>query len=566
MSDIFLAAAAALPLVTAAVLLVGALWPATKAMPVAWATAVLVAATVWQLPVRWIAAATTWGVMLAIEILWIVFGALVLLYTLQQAGAIERIASGFASISSDHRVQTILIGFFLTAFLTGVAGFGTPAAIVAPLLVSLGFPALAAVIVALVGHAIATTYGAVGVPINPGIADAVGSLETVSAAEAAVFAGDVSGLTATYHVLPGLAMPLVTVSMLVYFFGDVPQRSLAAVRPVVPLALFAGVAFIIPFTLTAVFLGPELPSIIAPIVGGGLTVWVLNRGWLLPDSQWHLPDNHTWPEAWTGSTPGKHSDRPADQQNTVTDGGQPLSLGRAWTPYILLVVLLISTRDFTPVGSALTQLDMFTLSWTGIFDTTITNSIAWAYAPGTWLVATALIAIPLYGLSGTEIKQAWQEAGETAIAPAVALTFIIGTVGILLHSGQYGGAPGSQSMMLAIADGVGGTFGGVYTAVVAPIGVVGTFVTGSVMVSNVTFSPMQYELAGKLGYNQAHVVAAQAAAGGIGNAISIHNVIAALATVGLIGKEGTVIRMNIIPVAAYTFIIFALLSLASLFV
>jgi len=127
MSDIFLAAAAALPLVTAAVLLVGALWPATKAMPVAWGTAVLVAATVWQLPVRWIAAATTWGVMLAIEILWIVFGALVLLYTLQQAGAIERIASGFASISSDHRVQTILIGFFLTAFLTGVAGFGTPA-------------------------------------------------------------------------------------------------------------------------------------------------------------------------------------------------------------------------------------------------------------------------------------------------------------------------------------------------------------------------------------------------------------------------------------------------------
>ena len=466
-----------------------------------------------------------------------------LLFTLQQAGAIARIASGFASISSDHRVQTILIGFFLTAFLTGVAGFGTPAAIVAPLLVSLGFPALAAVVVALVGHAIATTYGAVGVPISPGIADAVGSLETVSAGEAAVFAGDVSGLAATDHVLPGLAMPLVTVSMLVYFFGDV-----------------------LPFTLTAVFLGPELPSIIAPIVGGGLTVGVLNRGWLLPDDQWHLPADHTWPENWTGSPPENHADQPTGQQHTVTDGGQPLSLGRAWTPYFLLVVLLIGTRDFTPVGSALTRLDMFTLSWTGIFDTTLTNSIAWAYAPGTWLVATALIAIPLYGLSGTEIKHAWQEAGETTIAPAVALTFIIGTVGILLHSGQYGGAPGSQSMMLAIADGVGETFGGVYTAVVAPIGVVGTFVTGSVMVSNVTFSPMQYELAGELGYNQAHVVAAQAAAGGIGNAISIHNVIAALATVGLMGKEGTVIRMNMLPVAAYTLIILMLLSTASLFV
>lgn len=565
MSEIFLAATAALPLITATVLLVGALWPATKAMPVTWGTAVVVAATVWHLPVRWIAAATTWGVMLAIEILWIVFGALVLLYTLQRAGAIARIASGFASISDDHRVQTILIGFFLTAFLTGVAGFGTPAAIVAPLLVSLGFPALAAVVVALVGHAIATTFGAVGVPINPGISDAVGSLETVSAAEAGVFAGDVSGLVAGYHLLPGLLVPLVTVSMLVYFFGGVTHRSLAAVRPVVPLALFAGVAFIIPFTLTAVFLGPEMPSIIAPVAGGGLTVAVLNQGWLLPEVQWRLPDDHQWPEAWSGSSTGKHSDRPVSRRNNLTDGGQPLSLGRAWTPYLLLVVLLVGTRDFTPLGNALTEIHLFAPAWVDIFNTNITNSIAWASAPGTWLVLTALISIPLYGLSRSDVKQAWQEAGETAVEPAIALTFIIGTVGILLHSGQFAGAPGGQSMMLAIADGVGGTFAGVYTAVVPPIGVLGTFVTGSVMVSNVTFSPIQYELAGELGYHQAHIVAAQAAAGGMGNAISVHNVIAALSTVGLVGKEGTIIRMNILPVAAYTVVIFLLLSITSFF-
>ena len=218
MSDLLLAAAAALPLTVAATLLVGALWPAAKAMPIAWLTAVIVAATVWQLPIRWIGAATAWGVLLAIEILWIVFGALVLLYTLQQAGAISRITSGFASISSDHRVQTILVGFFLTTFLTGVAGFGTPAAIVAPLLVGLGFPALAAVIVALVGHAIATTFGAVGVPIHPGVTQAVGSIHGVSVAEATAFSADVSGVVGIYHLLPGLFMPLVTVSMLVYFF------------------------------------------------------------------------------------------------------------------------------------------------------------------------------------------------------------------------------------------------------------------------------------------------------------------------------------------------------------
>lgn len=560
------AVAAALPLVTAAVLLVGALWPATRAMPVAWIIAVLVAATVWQLPIRWIAAATTWGVLLAVEILWIVFGALVLLYTLQQAGAIARIAAGFASLSRDHRVQTILIGFFLTTFLTGVAGFGTPAAIVAPLLVSLGFPALAAVVVALIGHAVATTFGAVGVPINPGIAEAVGSLGSVSASEAATFTADVSGLAAAYHLLPGLAVPLVTVSMLVYFFGDVTHRSLAAVRPIAPLALFAGLAFVVPYTLTAVFVGPELPSILAPIVGGGLTVAVLNRGWLLPETQWRLPDTQTWPTAWSGSTPGQDAPRSVGRHGSLTDGGEPMPLARAWTPYLLLVVLLVGTREFTPVGSLLTEVEVFAPAWVGIFGTSITNSIEWAYAPGTWLVVTALISVPLYGLSRTDVTNAWREAGETAATPAIALTFIIGTVGILLHSGQYAGAPGGQSMMLALADGVSRTLGGVYTVVAAPIGVLGTFVTGSVMVSNVTFSPMQYELAGELGLPPAHIVAAQAAAGGIGNAISIHNVIAALATVGLVGKEGVVIRMNIVPVAAYTLVIVVLVSVVTLFV
>lgn len=566
MNELFFAAAAALPLATVAVLLIGALWPATRAMPVAWGVAVVVAATVWGLPARWIAAATTWGVMLAVEILWIVFGALVLLYTLRQAGAIGRIAAGFASLSDDHRVQTILIGFFLTTFLTGVAGFGTPAAIVAPLLVSLGFPALGAVVVALVGHAMATTFGAVGVPINPGVADAVGSLGGVSAGDAAAFAADVSGLAAGYHVLPGLLVPLATVSMLVYFFGDATNRSLAPVRPVVPLALFAGTAFVVPFALTAAYVGPELPSIVAPIVGGGLTVAALNRGWLLPEAQWRLPGDQTWPESWSGSASDAGSPQSSDPHGGLTDGGQPMSLARAWAPYLLVVALLVGTRDFTPVGQLLTQVELFAPAWTGIFGTTITNSIEWASAPGTWLVVTALASVPLYGLSRTDVENAWREAGETAATPAVALTFIIGTVGILLHSGQYAGAPGGQSMMLALADGVGGTLDGVYTLVAAPLGVLGTFVTGSVMVSNVTFSPVQYEIAGELGLPSAHVVAAQAAAGGIGNAISVHNVIAALATVGLVGKEGVVIRMNLLPVAAYTLAVAALLSVATLVV
>ena len=137
---------ALVPLVVVAALLVGLLWPASRAMPVAWLAAAAVAFLAWGMPIEWILAASVNGAMAAVEILWIVLGALVLLYTLMNSGAVDRINAGFASISDDRRVQVVLLGFFLATFIEGVAGFGTPAAVVAPLLLALGFPAFAAVV------------------------------------------------------------------------------------------------------------------------------------------------------------------------------------------------------------------------------------------------------------------------------------------------------------------------------------------------------------------------------------------------------------------------------------
>ena len=157
---------ASLPLLVAGVLLVGLLWPATRAMPLAWLTAVLIGYFAWGMPANWIAAASINGAITAITILWIVFGALFLLYVLQEAGAFDRINRGFAAVSDDRRVQIVLLAFFLATFIEGAAGFGTPAAVVAPLLLALGFPALASVVVAIIGHIIAVTYGAVGTPVT----------------------------------------------------------------------------------------------------------------------------------------------------------------------------------------------------------------------------------------------------------------------------------------------------------------------------------------------------------------------------------------------------------------
>ena len=132
---------ASLPLLVAGVLLVGFLWPATRAMPLAWLTAALIGYFAWGMPANWIAAASINGAITAITILWIVFGALFVLYVLQEVGAFDRINRGFAAVSDDRRVQIVLLDFFLATFIEGAAGFGTPAAVVAPLLPALGFPA-----------------------------------------------------------------------------------------------------------------------------------------------------------------------------------------------------------------------------------------------------------------------------------------------------------------------------------------------------------------------------------------------------------------------------------------
>ena len=564
MTDPVLVGAALSPLVIVAVLLVGALWPATRAMPIAWGAAVLVAWGAWNLPVEWIAATTLWGVLLAVEILWIVFGALVLLYTLTRAGAVERINQGFAAISEDRRVQVVLLGFFLATFLEGVAGFGTPAAVVAPLLLALGFPAMAAVVAALVGHAIATTFGAVGVPVQPGVSDPIAALDGLSAAEAAEIAVDSAGLAAIYQGVIGVFMPLLAVGMVVYFFGDPEERSLAPLRPVVPLCLFAGVAFVVPFMLTALFVGPELPSIVGSMVGAAVVVGTLRAGYFLPDEEWQFPERERWPDHWVGSVePGGSTDSAEggeDSPETGGNGAPSMSLARAWTPYLLLVVLLVVTRDFTPVGELLREITVLAPTWDNILGTTVSNGVEWAYVPGTWLVASAVLAIPLFGMDREQVSGAWREAGRTIGSPAVALVFVIGMVGIMLESGQYPGAPGGQSMMVVLADGTAAVFGGVYTAVAVPIGTLGTFITGSITVSNITFSGLQYEVAGQAGLPEQHVLAAQIAGGAIGNTVAIHNVIAALATVGLVGQEGRVIRLNLVPVLYYTVAIGVLLT------
>ncbi|WP_122088373.1 L-lactate permease [Halalkalicoccus subterraneus] len=550
---------AALPLLVVAVLLVGLLWPATRAMPIAWITALGVGFFAWNMPPDWLAAASIVGVMTALEILWIVFGALVLLYTLMQAGAFDRINRGFATISDDRRVQIVLLGFFLATFIEGAAGFGTPPAVVAPLLLGLGFPALAAVIAALIGHIIAVTYGAVGTPIIVGIQDPLASTGFEGAISeggytVAEFSTEVAAWAATYHALVGFAMPLFAVAMVVYFFGE--EDSLSPAWEVAPLCLFSGVAFAVPYWLSAWFFTAEFPSLIGSMVGGAIVVSVLKAGYLLPDSHWDFPPREEWPSHWVGTIePGENGSNTGRATDTaVPDGGvvrgSEMSLLRAWSPYVLLVVLLVITRAIGPISEFIQQ-SVFVIEWQEILGTGLTNSIAWVNVPGFWLIASALLAIPIFGMSGGQVSAAWREAAEKIVSPFIALVFVVAMVQVMINSAAHPGAPEAGSMIIVLAQATANLFGPVYPAVAALIGALGAAMAGSNTVSNITFGGFQFEAAQQLGLPTQIIVGAQAVGGAMGNLVAIHNVVAALATVGLVGQEGRVMRLNLIPLVYY---------------
>ncbi|MFB1031712.1 MAG: L-lactate permease, partial [Thauera sp.] len=152
------------PILLAAVLLVGLRWPAKRAMPVVYFLTAGIGLYGWEMSLNRVLASTLQGLVITVGVLWIIFGAILLLNTLKYSGGITAIRAGFATISPDRRIQAIIIAWLFGCFIEGASGFGTPAAIAAPLLVAIGFPALAAVLLGMLVQSTPVSFGAVGTP------------------------------------------------------------------------------------------------------------------------------------------------------------------------------------------------------------------------------------------------------------------------------------------------------------------------------------------------------------------------------------------------------------------
>lgn len=265
------------PIVTVFLLLVIARRPAKQAMPIAYIVTSAIALLIWQVPLAVMAASTIQGLVMAAEILYIIFGAILLLNILTESGAISTIRRGLLAISPDRRIQAIIIVWLFGSFLEGASGFGTPAAVCSPLLVALGFPALAAVTIALIANSTAVVFGAVGIPVLLGIDTGLQGASIVDnylAQQSFTYVEYFRLIViriGVFNSIIGTLIPLFMVCCLTRYFGQ--HKSWREGLEVGWFALFAGLAFTVPSTLTAIFLGAEFPSLKGTITPDLLSCW-----------------------------------------------------------------------------------------------------------------------------------------------------------------------------------------------------------------------------------------------------------------------------------------------------
>lgn len=515
---------------------------AVISMGAAYLVTACLALFVWGTQSQVVGAATINGVVTALSVLFIVFGAVLLLNTLKVSGALVAIRQGFMDISPDRRVQVIIVAWLFGSLIEGSSGWGTPSAVGAPLLLALGFPAMASVVSMLVIQSTPVSFGAVGTPMLVGVYSGIDNKADVAAAimpmQPMEYLLYIVQNVSLIHALVGVAIPLILCGMLTRFFGE--KRSFVEGLKAWKFALLAGVAFTVPYYLTAAFFGPEFPSVIGALIGLVICVTLAKKNFLTPKETFDFPPRDSWDSTWLGSLAVRDT-------QTI----KRFSVLRAFSPYVIVVVLLLLTRTVPAIKGFLVSPEA---TWTisNIFGTSISSSVQILYSPGTVLILASLACIVIFGMHLKQFGHGVKESMGTMVSAAPALLLSIPMVQVFINSASADGS--LASMPLLLAHGAAALTGDVWPLFSPVVGALGAFIAGSNTVSNMMFSYFQFSTAQQIGLaidQSAIVVALQGVGGAAGNMICVHNVVAACAVVGMLNREGEIIRKTLIPLTYY---------------
>ncbi|AOM82491.1 L-lactate permease [Salisediminibacterium beveridgei] len=491
--------------------------PAKKGMLFSAIIFILLAFLVWGMDLHTLSASILEGFHRAVTILFILLGAIVLLNTLRQTGAVERINEGFRNISPDMRVQVVIVAFLFGSLIEGAAGFGTPAAVTGPLMVALGFTPLAAATTALIADSTSVSFGAVGTPVIVG-------LSNIEGAGAEMFQ-EVAIRITMMDLLVGTLVPFALVVVLTVAFGK--KRGMSSIFSMLPWSLLVGFTYTISAFVYAYLFGPEFVAILASMTALAVATVTAKKKILLPKEVWQdaLQDDFV-----------------------VPDTKSEMSLLSAWSPYMIVVVLLLLTRIVEPIQNfTQTAIDF---GWNDILGVEGVSS-AWQvlYSPGAVLLLAAFISVFTQKKKLSNFVTATKQSLGTIQGAALALLPTLALVQVFTNSGMN--AQDLVSMPQHIATVMAGSLGGMWLFVAPYLGLLGSFITGSATVSTLTFAPIQYSAALDTGLNVNLILGQQIAGAAAGNMICVHNVVAAAAVVGMVGKEGDIIRKTLIPALLY---------------
>lgn len=519
---------------------------ATLSMGSAYVVTLLLALFVWNAPGAVAAAATVNGIVTALTLLFIVFGAILLLNTLKESGAIKAIRQGFMDISPDRRVQTIIVAWLFGSLIEGSSGFGTPSAVGAPLLLALGFPAMAAAMCVLIIQSTPVSFGAVGTPVIVGVGSGINNKDDVAAVIAPQtpleYVQQIAENISILHASVGFVIPVILCAFLTRYFGA--NRSFREGLAIWPFAIFAGLAFVVPYMIVAHLLGPEFPSVLGALIGLAIVVPAAKKGFLQPKTVFDFPPRAQWEQKWIGTMDDK-------------DDGTPsrFSVIRAFSPYIIMVVFLLLTRNIPQLKAFLTG-PLTTIKFSNLFGTSISASVQLLYSPGFLLILVSLICIAMFKMSGQQYMTGVKNSARTMLDAAPALLLAVPMVQVFVNSGSADPsvAGALPNMPMVLAQGAAALAGSAWPNVSPWVGGLGAFIAGSNTVSNMMFAYFQFQTAQQIGLSvdqSSFVVALQAIGGAAGNMICVHNVVAAGAVVGLMNREGEVIRKTLVPFAYY---------------
>jgi lactate permease len=487
-----------------------------QASLIATAIAALIAVTVYGMPVKLAVLSVGHGALYGLfPICWLVIMAVFLFNITVKSGQFEIIKHFMASITSDRRLQALLIAFSFGSFLEGTAGFGAPVAITAAMLVGLGFEPLYAAGICLIANTAPVAFGSIGIPIT--------------------VASQVSGIPELpISQMVGRTLPILSVILPFYLVTIIAGVKKA--REIWPAVLVSGFSFAFLQWFSSNYLGPALPDVIAGL-GSIVCLMAFLRVWK-PATIWRFANEPA----------------PTFSTDVTYSGGQIL---RAWSPFIMLTIMVIAW-GMQPIKDVLNTLGLAQFEVPGLHNAIQGQDgvllakifkLNYLSAAGTAIMIAALVAIPLVGMKFSEGAAVFAATLNQLKFPVLTISAVLGFAYIVNDSG----------ITLTLAAVLANT--GVLFPFFAPmLGWLGVFITGSDTSANALFSKLQYATATSIGVDPVVTVAANVSGGVVGKMISPQSIAVAAAAGDLVGKESQLFRFTV----KHSFIMLAVICLITL--